>query len=362
MDYILDREEQATLKLRRIYQSRGYKRYRMSKFEEYDLYAENKDFLQSAAILTFTDSRGKLMALKPDVTMSIIKNATPKDGVCEKVYYNESIYRTDRNGRYKEIMQTGLECIGNIGIYEIFEVISLAAESLAEFGKQYIIDISHMGLLQQIFDKTDIPSHLRKDVLKCIHQKSVHEVTKLRPLISEQAYRAVSQLIKVSPDAEIGITRLEEICGDCEPLRELKEVYGLLKDKIGKDRIQLNTAVINDISYYNGIIFQGFINGIPEKVLSGGQYDNLALRMGKKCRAIGFGITTELLSSLQQETPTQEKILLTYADGESISNIESAIKALSRDGVPIEVQSRIPAEGEYTESYYIENGKVTKIG
>lgn len=41
----------------------------MSKFEEYDFYAENRSFLHSEAILTFTGLDGKLLALKPDVTL-----------------------------------------------------------------------------------------------------------------------------------------------------------------------------------------------------------------------------------------------------------------------------------------------------
>ena len=59
-----------------LYNRYGYRPYRMNKFEEYDLYARNKDFLISDRVITFTDLNGKLMALKPDVTLSIVKNST----------------------------------------------------------------------------------------------------------------------------------------------------------------------------------------------------------------------------------------------------------------------------------------------
>jgi ATP phosphoribosyltransferase regulatory subunit len=36
------------------------------------------------------------------------------------------------------------------------------------------------------------------------------------------------------------------------------------------------------MNYYNGVVFKGFISGIPASVLSGGQYDNLMEKMGKK--------------------------------------------------------------------------------
>ena len=67
-------DEKAILSFRSLYQKYGYLPYKMSKFEEYDLYVKNKDFLVSDSVITFNDTNGKLLALKPDVTLSIIKN------------------------------------------------------------------------------------------------------------------------------------------------------------------------------------------------------------------------------------------------------------------------------------------------
>ncbi|MBO5926630.1 MAG: hypothetical protein J6Q38_03630, partial [Clostridia bacterium] len=65
---VLSQEEYISLTLRSLYSGMGYQKYRMSKFEEYDLYVKNKDFLVSDSVITFTDTNGKLLALKPDVT------------------------------------------------------------------------------------------------------------------------------------------------------------------------------------------------------------------------------------------------------------------------------------------------------
>ena len=83
--------ERAELELRALYRGRGYTKYKMGKFEEYDLYAENKSFLVSDSIITFTGSGGKLLALKPDVTLSIVKST--KDGELSKEFYSENVYR-----------------------------------------------------------------------------------------------------------------------------------------------------------------------------------------------------------------------------------------------------------------------------
>ena len=128
---ILRSEESVIYKLRGLYRSYGYSYFKMSKFEEYDLYSTNKDFLVSDGVITFTDTSGKLMALKPDVTLSIVKNFRRAEGSIRRVYYNENVYRTtDKSAGYREIMQTGLECLGDISDYNLCEVVYLASESL----------------------------------------------------------------------------------------------------------------------------------------------------------------------------------------------------------------------------------------
>ena len=147
----LSENEKAIYKLRALYEHHGYSKYKMKKFEEYDLYADNKSFLKSDNVITFTDLSGKLMALKPDVTLSIAKNALWKKDTFQKVYYTENVYRGDKSaGEYKEIMQLGVECIGDIDIYSICEVLSLAEKSLLIISTDYVLDISHVGFISSI--------------------------------------------------------------------------------------------------------------------------------------------------------------------------------------------------------------------
>ena len=51
---ILSKSEQLALALRTLYAKNGYSYYRMSRFEELELYTGNRDFLVSPDILTFT--------------------------------------------------------------------------------------------------------------------------------------------------------------------------------------------------------------------------------------------------------------------------------------------------------------------
>ena len=83
-------EDMIRSRLSRLYRSYGYLPYKVNKFEEYDLYAQYKNFLACKQILTFSDTDGRLMALKPDVTLSIVRNALFRPGCKQKLYYHET--------------------------------------------------------------------------------------------------------------------------------------------------------------------------------------------------------------------------------------------------------------------------------
>ena len=149
---ILKNNERAIYSLRALYKDYGYSHFKVSKFEEYDLYAHNKSFLVSNNILTFTDTNGKLLALKPDVTLSIIKNISDKDECIHKLCYNETVYRTsaDSDG-FREIMQTGLECIGDIDSYSEYDRQCRMLEMIYQYDQQCRAAAERGGAINDLF-------------------------------------------------------------------------------------------------------------------------------------------------------------------------------------------------------------------
>nr|MBQ6739232.1 ATP phosphoribosyltransferase regulatory subunit [Synergistaceae bacterium] len=59
--------------------------------------------------------------------------------------------------------------------------------------------------------------------------------------------------------------------------------------------LRIDFAAVSDLNYYNGLVFQGFIEGIPARILAGGQYDKLMRRMGHKSGAVGFAVYLDML-------------------------------------------------------------------
>lgn len=357
---ILKRDERAIYALRSLYKSYGYRPFKMSKFEEYDLYVRNKDFLIGDKFITFNDTNGKLLALKPDVTLSIIKNTGDEEGCKHKVYYNENVYRVS-NGthQFKEIMQTGLECIGSLDVLDTFEVVYLAAKSLDVVSSNFVLDISHIGVFSAVLDAASDNKAFKKAAARLVSEKNSHELVKLckEYNVPDDKMNRIKVFAELYGDMGKVIARLEEICAtesEKSALSEFSELCRLLSETEYKDKIRVDFSVINNMSYYTGVVFKGFLNGICESVLSGGCYDPLLKSMGRKSSAIGFALYVDLLENLGSEALLYDvDVLLLYSEKVDAREVLKIKNSLIAEGKSVSMQRRVPAKLRYKEKIVI---------
>lgn len=363
MDMTLSFNEKVVFTLRQMYQKCGYSQYKMSKFEEYDLYAKNKDFLISDSVITFTDTNGKLLALKPDVTLSIIKNSKDIPNFVQKVYYNENVYRVSKGTRgFKEIMQVGLECFGDIDDYNITEVITLAAKSLQSISQDCILDISHLGLLSNVLDSLGFSQGSRAEIFKCISEKNMHELEKACADVEDSKLAILKKLIQMSGEPDVVLSQIGEmlkgIC-DTEPVEQLSRIVSAVDDSEVKAKLHIDFSVVDDINYYNGIVFKGFIKGIPTGVLAGGQYDKLMQKMKRKSGAIGFAVYLDLLGRLDDAVREYDvDIVLLYEKDACLSVLNKCVSQLIASGNSVMAQTQIPKSIKYKQLMKIKDGEV----
>ena len=346
-------EERTLMKLRALYRKYGYAQYRMSKFEEYDLYAGNKDFLVSENVLTFTDLNGKLMALKPDVTLSIVRGSPDRTDSVRKVFYNENVYRTAGSTRtFREIPQTGLECIGPIDGYCVLEVLLLAAESLKCISDRSVLEISQLDILAALTEGLGVPEETRRRLLKCIGAKNLHELRAVCREAGAPAEKAetLEKLASAGGRPEEVLPLLRSLpCppGAAEQLEALTEGFraaGL------EEMLRIDFSVVNDMQYYNGIVFRGFVYGVPASVLSGGQYDRLMRKMGRSAGAIGFAVYLDELERITPEDASPDAdVLLLYDETVSPARICREARALTAEGKTVMAQPREPQNMRFGE-------------
>jgi len=336
-------DERASIALRALYRQYGYLPYQVNTFEEYDLYMRSRSMLSSEQILTFPGTGGTLMALKPDITLSIVKNTKDEDAPL-KVCYAERIYRVPRGvDGFKEIMQTGVECIGCADNYAMGEILMLAAKSLETISPAYVLDVSDMSIVSAILSAATPDTAVQAQLLSLIGEKNLHSVAALCETagVSKENAELLTSLISVYGPLEETLAAYEAmpLPPACQPgMSSLRIISSMLTNQ-GIENVNLDFSVVNDMNYYNGLVFSGFIAGLPASVLSGGRYDLLMRRMGRAGSAIGFAVYLDQLERLMEEKPAFDVDVLIETDGAADPLAAAkAAKAFIDQGLSVRVQ------------------------
>lgn len=325
----LSQEDKTVLCLKNLYRCFGYDKYKLSCFEEYGFYLKYKSFLQSDKILSFTDLDGRLMALKPDITLSIIKNARDNSSEPQKLYYNETVYRENTNtSTFKEINQMGLEYIGCINQYALCEVALLAKMSLCEISCNNVLELSHLGFVTGLLEFLGIESE-KEDVLKALKAKSAHS---LRNLCKDKA--ELLQLCEISGSFENSYQKAKMLCKNNKmeaALAELKAVNDALTEA-GQEGIRLDFTLLNDTEFYDGLLMAGYVEGVAHAVLSGGGYNSMMQKLKKSCGAIGFAVYLSELEYVKAAQPNLTDIVI-YSNGGSEAKLLAAVSKFAKQGL-----------------------------
>ena len=152
------------------------------------------------------------------------------------------------------------------------------------------------------------------------------------------------------------MTQNERMLGAYNELRHIADtmkIYGL------SEKIFFDFSVVNDRNYYDGVIFKGFINGIPDSVLSGGQYDKLLRKMGKKCGAIGFAVYLDRLERFgSEESEFDTDVLLIYDGDTDCKSIIDTVKLLNESGKTVKTAVASDSSIRYRQLLKIGNGGI----
>ncbi len=363
----LKQEEKVWWQLRDLYERYGYKNHRMSKFEEYLFYAKNIKFLESDQIITFTDFDGKLMALKPDVALSIIKNTKATRAAPEKLFYNEKVYRVSKQaGQFREISQIGLEYIGEVTRYATAEVIKLALKSLEVIQEDYILNISHMGYMKAFFDHIEADYLLRQNLLSCLSRKNRSELDKVLggTALAEESVAHFKEFIGLSGKLTDCVYKVKALAVNKamqEAAAELESICYTLGAQ--SERIILDFSLVNETGYYNGVLFHGFIKNVPRAVLKGGRYDNLLAKMDKEeLQAIGFAVYFDGLDRYLK-VPYEYMIdtVVLYDEDSDPALLNETIEHLAESGQKVRAERYFPVDYKYKEIIKIEKNTVTEV-
>lgn len=366
-------ENNLVSELTKIYEQYGYKKIKLNKFEDYNLYNNYKDFLQTEHILTFMNLNGNLQSLRPDVTLSIVKNVLKdNDKYTKKLFYIEDIYKIDNvSNEYEEIQQVGVEIIGTLTKYSNLEIISMVIDSLKTINNnEYILEISSIDFMFALIDELDLDEDKKLEILNLIYSKNKHDLEKTLTSnnIDDKYKNAVVSLIDFSGEYKEAVKNIESLIINEKMQKaydELKSLCAVFENYNNFENILLDFSIESKLGYYNGIIFKGYIKGNNDIILSGGRYDKLLEKFNthisndkNKKNAIGFAVYMDKLykpNSIKNEYDFD--ILILYKSGSEkvlLNKVQNYIQAGKKVRTDI-YSDDYNTDYNYKEKYIFEN-------
>ena len=368
----MSKKDLVLLNIRKMYDSYGYKKISLPSFEEYDLYNENKDFIDRN-VLTVMSPNGKLLALRPDITLSVAKKVSKDQSLkYSKIYYQENTYNLTKYVGYEEDEQLGIELIGKESTFLDFEIINLAVKSLDIINKKSMIVLSHAGFISSIFENFDLEYEIKEQILDCINRKNSHDIQKILKR-NEHISENVKKLIYKIPELSGNLENIEKellkykINGNTKKiLSELKQLNSLLMKFYKKSKIVFDFSVVKNLNYYNGIILQGYIEDFPNVILTGGRYDKLFEKFGVDTGAVGFAILTDGLKGYYKDTDKKDFEILIAYDNSDFEKLVEIVNDFQKKGLRVRTEN-IENLGKsdfeifnFDEKYIFQNGELKK--
>ena len=368
----MSKKDLVLLNIRKMYDSYGYKKISLPSFEEYDLYNENKDFIDRN-VLTVMSPNGKLLALRPDITLSVAKKVSKDQSLkYSKIYYQENTYNLTKYIGYEEDEQLGIELIGKESTFLDFEIINLAVKSLDIINKKSMIVLSHAGFISSIFENFDLEYETKEQILDCINRKNSHDIQKIlkkNEHISENVKKLIYKIPELSgnlENIEKELLKYEINVNTKKILSELKRLNSLLMKFYKKSKIIFDFSVVKNLNYYNGIILQGYIEGFPNVILTGGRYDKLFEKFGVDTGAVGFAILTDGLKGYYKDTDKKDFEVLIAYDNSDFEKLVEIVNDFQKKGLRVRTEN-IENLGEsdfeifnFDEKYVFQNGELKK--
>ena len=292
-------------RIKEVLLPRGFSEVITPALEFYDVFSLPRHGLPQENMYKLVDRKGRLMAVKPDLTMPIARVACTRlreHPLPLRLFYNQSAYRINPadSGHSDEVDQIGIELIGAGERRADFETLVLAIRSMENCGLSgYRIEIGHIGIFNALTARLGLSPDQKEDLRELIMSKNYPELNdRMEQMRDMQTAAALRQLPALFGGAEV-LDQLGSLIDDPAINEVIEYLRLLLKDlkELGVDNhVSLDLGIVGRNEYYTGIVFQGYTEGIGDTVLTGGRYDTLLSDYGIDLPAIGFGIDVDAVA------------------------------------------------------------------
>lgn len=293
--------------LLKLFKSRGYSEIITPGLEFFDVFNMKSRYFPQETLYKMTDSKGRLLVMRPDSTMPIARVVATRLRDAElplKLCYNQTVYRNESvlKGRSDETVQAGIELIGSEMKMADLEVISAAVDALNVFGLEFSLELGHIGVFKALVDRLDADDKDKDYIRKLIENKNFPALNDFLDTFGNNSVTAALKKLPALFGGEEVFEKAEELIPDENVKRildELREIYCDIAEICGNEgNITVDLGLVNKTDYYTGLIIKGYLKGHGEEVISGGRYDKLISDFGYDIPAVGFAVNVNAISKV----------------------------------------------------------------
>lgn len=298
-----------------IFYKWGYKEIITPTVEFYETFNHDSQTLKEEDMYKFFDNRGRILVLRPDMTIPIARVVETKfkdESLPIKLRYNSNVFRVHASlgGKRNEYTDCGVELIGLEDKKSDLEVLVLALEALEKLGlSDFKLEIGNIGFFEGVFETLNISKESKEIIAQYIEDKNLKSLedyldeidikdeykeffNKLPWLFGDRSILEEAKVLAFNEELKANLEYLENLYSELDILG-----YG--------NKVTFDLGMVPRLNYYTGIIFRGYGEGVGNTVLRGGRYDNLITIGEEYIPAIGFSLD---INSVIENVKISEKI------------------------------------------------------
>lgn len=295
-----------------VAEQNGFVRYETPIVESLSLLERKAGEEISDQIYNFEDKSGRAIALRPEITPSMVRIVSanrdhfPSTG---KVYSIGQCFRYERAslGRKREHFQWNIDIVGETGVICEAYLIHTAIQAMARLGfvkGEYRVRVNNRVLVSDFLNALDIVGEKALAVMGVMDKKEKVSPEAFDEMLGEVGVDK-KQIERINAFMQSKDLKTIEkfVPADCQGLKDLQQFWSYCQALNITDYVQIDTAIVRGLAYYTGIVFECFdTKGKFRAIFGGGRYDHLFERLtGRPCAAVGMGFGDVVVEELYKD-------------------------------------------------------------
>lgn len=297
---------------RRCFASWGYDEIETPCMEYMDVFRGSVGDFEPERMFKFSDSSGRLLALRPDITMPLARVASTRlsGRLPLRMFYIGNAFQftgEEATAGMREFTQTGVELMGQSGPMADAEVIALAISVLKAAGlKDFLIDIGQVEFFKGLMQEAGFSSEQAEEVRRHVEDKNMLSIEMLMQgaHISGSLRNRIMELPTLYGGTEV-LSQAQSFTANKTSraaLDSMKRTLDALANYSLDEYVSIDLGMVQSINYYSGIIFRGISKYLGHQLLAGGRYDTLVEEFGRPLPATGFAFSLKpVLIALERQ-------------------------------------------------------------